>query len=121
MIHVSKSLSEIAVLRGGNKNFKLSLSEGAEVLTSLTNLGYQPLDVLIDEEGNWTTKGKPTEPHEIFIRAHTVVDTTRMKNEKYQLLAKKMQITLLFSEAHQISLDREDVYRLLRHQSIKVP
>ena len=44
-----------------------------------------------------------------------------MKNEKYQKKKKKMQITLLFSEAHQISLDREDVYRLLRQQSIKVP
>jgi D-alanine-D-alanine ligase-like ATP-grasp enzyme len=121
MIKVSKSMPDIAVLRGGNKDFKQSLEEGADVLSSLNKIGYQPLDVLIDREGNWTSKGKPTDAHEIFIRAHTIVDTTRMKNEKYQILAKKMGIPLLFSDAHDITLDREDMYRLLRQQSIKVP
>lgn len=121
MIKVSKSMPDIAVLRGGNKYFKQSLEEGAEILTSLTRLGYQPVDVLIDATGNWTSKGKPTDAHEIFVRAHTIVDTTRLKNEKYQLLAKKMGVPLLFSDAHDISLDREDMYRLLRQQNIKVP
>jgi D-alanine-D-alanine ligase-like ATP-grasp enzyme len=121
MLKVSKSLSEIAVLRGGKKDFKLSLSEGLEVLQSLTKLGYHPLDVLIDNEGEWTSKGKPTDAHEIFTKAHTVVDTTRSKGEKYQELAKKMQIPLLFSQANDIHLDREDMYRILRQQGVKVP
>lgn len=121
MLRVSKSLSEIAVLRGGKKDFKQSLQEGVEVLTSLTKLGYHPLDVLIDTDGNWTSKGKPTDAHEIFTKAHTVVDTTRLKGEKYQELAKKMQIPLLFSQADDVHLDREDMYRILRQQGIKVP
>lgn len=121
MLKVSKSLSEIAVLRGGKKDFKQSLQEGLEVLTSLTKLGYQPLDVLIDTEGSWTSKGKPTDAHEIFTKAHTVVDTTRQENEKYQELAKKMQIPLLFSQANDVHLDREDMYRILRQKGIKVP
>lgn len=114
-------MPDIAVLRGGNRDFKQSLDEGAEVLTSLNKLGYTPEDILIDREGNWTSKGKPTDAHEVFTRSHTVVDTTRMRNEEYQALAKKMGIPLLFSNAHDITLDREDMYRLLRQQSIKVP
>jgi D-alanine-D-alanine ligase-like ATP-grasp enzyme len=121
MLNVSKSLSEIAVLRGGKKDFKNSLDEGVEVLQSLTKLGYHPLDVLIDAEGNWTSKGKPTDAHEIFTKAHTVVDTTRAKGETYQILAKKMQIPLLFSQANDVHLDREDMYRILRQQGVKVP
>ncbi|MCF7843803.1 hypothetical protein K9M47_02820 [Candidatus Gracilibacteria bacterium] len=121
MIKGSRSLPDIAVLRGGKKDFKQSLLEGAEVLTSLTKLGYHPLDVLIDTDGNWTTKGKPTDAHMVFATAHTVVDTTRTKGEKYQDLAKKMKIPLLFSQAHDVTLDREDMYRLLRQQGVKVP
>lgn len=121
MLKVSKSLSEIAVLRGGKKDFKQSLQEGLEVMTSLTKLGYQPLDVLIDGEGNWTSKGKPTDAHHIFTIAHTVVDTTRSQGEKYQELAKKMNIPLLFSLGNEVHLDREDMYKILRQQGIKVP
>lgn len=121
MKKVSESLPDIAVLRGGNKDFKHSLAEGAEVLTSLTKIGYHPLDVIIDMEGAWTSKGKPTDAHTIFTKAHTVVDATRMRGEAYQVLAKKMHIPLLFSNAHDIHLDREDMYRLLRQQQIKVP
>lgn len=121
MLQVSKSLSEIAVLRGGKKDFQNSLKEGLEVLQSLTKLGYHPLDVLIDNEGKWTSKGKPTDAHEIFTKAHTVVDTTRGKGEAYQKLAKKMNIPLLFSQGNDVHLDREDMYRVLRQQGIKVP
>ncbi len=121
MIKGHSSLPDIAVLRGGNKDFKQSLTEGAEVLESLTRLGYHPVDVLIDSEGNWTSRGKPTDAHMIFTTAHTVVDTTRMKGEKYQELAKKMHIPLLFSQAHDVTLDREDMYRILRQQGVKVP
>ncbi|MBP6949256.1 MAG: hypothetical protein KBC41_03740 [Candidatus Pacebacteria bacterium] len=121
MLKVSKSLSEIAVLRGGKKDFKLSLQEGLEVLQSLTKLGYHPLDVLIDSEGVWTSKGKATDAHHIFTIAHTVVDTTRSTHEAYQELAKKMHIPLLFSQANKVTMDREDMYRILRQQNVKVP
>jgi D-alanine-D-alanine ligase-like ATP-grasp enzyme len=121
MIKVSNSLPDIAVLRGGKKDFKQSLTEGGEMLTSLTKIGYSPIDVLIDREGEWTLKGKPTDAHEIFTRSHTIIDTTRMKGEAYQELARKMKIVLLFSEAHNVTLDREDLYKILRQQSIPVP
>lgn len=118
---VSESLPDIAVLRGGNRNFKQSLQEGAEVLASLTKIGYEPVDVLIDKEGEWTSHGAPTDPHKVYSKSHTVVDTTRMHGEEYQKLAKRMQISLIFSEDETMSLNREDLYRILRQQQIKVP
>ena len=121
MINVSRSLPDIAVLRGGNKHFKTSLAEGEEVLSSLEKIGYKPLDVLIEGDGTWTVKGLQTDAHHVFSRAHTIVDTTRSKGEKYHKLAKEMGIPLLFSRANDMTLDKEDVYRLLRQQGIKVP
>ncbi len=118
---VSESLPDIAVLRGGTKNFKQSLQEGAEVLSSLTKIGYEPVDVLIDKEGEWTSHGAPTNAHKVYTKAHTIIDTTRMRGEDYQTLAKKMQISLIFSEDQTMSLNREDLYRILRQQDIKVP
>ncbi|MFA6608719.1 MAG: hypothetical protein WCT07_02310 [Candidatus Paceibacterota bacterium] len=121
MIKVSSSLPDIAVIRGGNKDFKQSLVDGGEVLKSLSSIGYVPLDVLVDTDGKWTTHGKPTDAHEVFTRAHTVVDTTRMKGEDYQILAKKMGIPLLFSQDDRVCMDREDVYKILKQQGIRVP
>lgn len=121
MLKVSSSLPDLAVLRGGTKNFKQSLIEGGEVLSSLTKIGYEPIDVLIGKDGEWTSRGAPTDAHKVFSQAHTIVDTTRMKGEKYQALAKKMKIPLIFTEEENIALDREDLYRLLRQQQIKVP
>ncbi len=121
MLNVSRSLPDIAVIRGGSNDFKLSLTEGAEVLGSLKKIGYKPLDVLIDQEGNWTLQGVPTDAHHVFTLAHTVVDTTRMKGQDYQRLAKEMNIPLLFSRANDVTLDREDMYRILRQKGIKVP
>ncbi len=121
MMKVSQSLPDIAVLRGGAKNFKQSLQEGAEVLSSLTKIGYEPVDVLIDKEGGWTSHGAPTDAHKVYTKAHTIIDTTRMRGEEYQALAKKMQISLIFSEDQTMSLNREDLYRILRQQDIKVP
>lgn len=121
MMKVSHSLPDIAVLRGGNRNFKQSLAEGAEVLASLTKIGYEPVDVLIDKEGDWTSHGAPTDAHKVYTKAHTVVDTTRMHGEEYQKLAKRMQIPLIFSEDEKVTLNREDLYRILRQQEIKVP
>ncbi len=118
---VSESLPDIAVLRGGTKNFKQSLQEGAEVLSSLTKIGYEPVDVLIDKEGEWTSHGAPTDAHKVYTKAHTIIDTTRMRGEDYQTLAKKMRVSLIFSEDQTMSLNREDLYRILRQQDIKVP
>lgn len=116
-----KSLAQIAVLRGGKHNFKQSLEEGVQVLRSLTKIGYVPIDVVINEDGLWTLKGKETDAHAIFTLARTIVDTTRPKNEKYQALAKKMKIPLLFADQNLVTLDREDMYKILRQQGIKVP
>lgn len=115
------SLPDVAVLRGGNRDFKRSLVEGGEVLASLTKLGYAPIDVLIAKDGDWTTGGRPTDAHYIYTRAHTIIDTTRMKGEQYQELAKKMGISLVLSEGDTVTMNREDMYRLLRQQGIKVP
>lgn len=121
MLKVSQSLPDIAVLRGGNKDFKQSLIEGAEVLASLTKIGYDPVDVLIDKNGEWTSRGAPTDAHAVFSKSHTIVDTTRMREGSYQELARKMNIALIFSEGNTVSLNREDLYRILRQQDIKVP
>ncbi len=121
MLKVSNSLPDIAVLRGGNKDFKQSLLEGSEVLASLTKIGYEPLDVLIEKDGSWTLRGFPTDAHSVYTKAHTIVDTTRMKGQDYQVLAKKMKIPIIFSLEEELNLSREDLYRILRQQGIKVP
>ncbi len=121
MLKVSHSLPDIAVLRGGNNDFKQSLQEGASVLTSLSKIGYEPVDVLIGKDGEWTSKGFPTDAHAVFSRAHTIVDTTKMKGQDYQALAKRMKIPLIFSHDEEVTLSREDLYRILRQQDIKVP
>ncbi len=121
MIKVSRSLPDIAVLRGGKKDFRQSLSDGAEVLSSLSKIGYQPLDVLIDKSGEWTVHGKPTDAHHIFSRTHTVIDTTHTRGEDYQKLAKRMGVPLLFSRDNEMVIDREDIYRILRQQGIRTP
>lgn len=121
MLHVSRSLPDIAVIRGGKESFSLSLSEGQEVLQSLSKLGYKPLDVLVDREGNWTTQGIPTDAHAVYSRAHTIVDTTRDTTSPHIGLARRMGVTLLFSKGHDVHMDREDMYRLLRMQGVTVP
>lgn len=121
MLQVSRSMPDIAVLRGGKAEFALSLSEGQEVLKSLTKIGYKPLDVLVDRAGNWTVQGMPTDAHYIYTRAHTVVDTTRDTESPHIALARRMGITLFFSKGHDVHMDREDMYRLLRMQGFTVP
>jgi D-alanine-D-alanine ligase-like ATP-grasp enzyme len=121
MIHVSNSLPNIAVLRGGSASFKASMEEGREVLQSLTKIGYVPLDIVIDQENSWTANGVPTDAHLIYSTCHTVVDTTRMKNQAYQALAKRMGATLIFSHDDVFCLNREDMYRVLRQKGFKVP
>jgi len=121
MLKVSRSLPDIAVLRGGKKYFKESLIDGGEVLSSLSKIGYQPLDVLIGKDGEWTAHGKSTDAHNIFSRAHTVIDTTHTHGEGFHALAKKMGIPLLFSRGNEIIMDREDMYRILRQQGIRTP
>lgn len=121
MLKVSSSLPDIAVLRGGSKHFKQSLQDGGEVLSSLKKIGYNPIDVLVEKDGNWTQAGAPTDPHIIFTKSHTIVDTTKQEGEKYHDLAKRMGIHLHFTASHAVPLDRESVYRLLRQQNIKVP
>jgi D-alanine-D-alanine ligase-like ATP-grasp enzyme len=121
MLKVSTSLPDIAVLRGGAKDFTISLQEGVEILQSLTKLDYHPLDVLIDKEGNWTLHGQPTDAHFVFSKAHTIVDATHMKGQAYQSLANRMGIPLLFSKDDKVCMDREDMYRILRQQGFQVP
>jgi D-alanine-D-alanine ligase-like ATP-grasp enzyme len=121
MLRVSESLPDIAVLRGGDVDYKASLQEGAEVLASLVKIGYSPVDVLISRDGGWTARGIPTDAHKIYSESHTIVDTTRMKGKEYQVLAKKMGIALIFSHGNTMNLNREDLYKILRQQQVKVP
>lgn len=114
-------MPDIAVLRGGKEGFSESLAEGQEILKSLSKIGYKPLDVIVDKEGNWTAQGLPTDAHAVFTRAHTIVDATRDRNADHIALAKKMGVTLLFSKGNDVHMSREDMYRLLRMQGFKVP
>jgi D-alanine-D-alanine ligase-like ATP-grasp enzyme len=114
-------MPDVAVIRGGRIDFSLSLEEGQDILKSLSKIGYKPLDVVADREGNWTSQGVPTDAHAIYTRAHTVVDTTRDKTSPHIALAKKMGVALLFSRGNDIHMSREDMYRVLRMQGFKVP
>lgn len=111
----------VAVLRGGNISFSQSIKEGEDMLNSLESKEFKVLDVLIHRDGSWSLKGVPTDPHYIFTVSSFIVDTTHSRNSSYQILAKKMNVPFLFSHAEDISLDREDTYRILRQEGINVP
>lgn len=111
----------IAVIRGGKVNTSLSLQDGKDILHSLTSIGYAPLDILIDTDGNWTMKGMPTDAHYVFTIAEAVVDTTQDEDAPWRELAKKMWVPLLLSHDDTITLDREDMYRLFRQHGLPTP
>lgn len=111
----------IAVIRGGKLNTGQSLEDGKDILRSLTSIGYKPLDILVDFDGNWTMKGMPTDSHYVFTIADFVVDTTQDKDAQWRGLAKKMWIPLLLSHDDSITLDREDMYRLFRQHGLPTP
>lgn len=111
----------IAVLRGGKVNTNQSLEDGKDILKSLTSIGYTPIDILIDTDGNWTMKGVPTDAHYVFTIADSVVDTTQDLESPYRDLAKKMWIPLLLSHDDSVTLDREDMYRLFRQHGLPAP
>ena len=116
------SLPTIAVIRGGNVRHGASLEEGVVFLKSLTSLGYEPIDVVIDKEGNWNHRGIPTDAHAIFTTTDGYVDTTRMHNAPHHALAKKMGIMNLFPHATILGEgDRETTYRILRQRGVDVP
>lgn len=114
-------LPEIAVLRGGVHRRDESMEEGVAILRSLTARGYKPLDVVIDQVGEWLLQGVPTDAHYVFTRAHTVVDTTRDRHTEYKALAKRMDVALLLSHDDTVEMDRETMYRLLRQQGVETP
>lgn len=111
----------IAVIRGGKINTNQSLESGKDILRSLTSIGYKPLDILVDFDGNWTMKGIPTDAHYVFTIADFVVDTTEDEKAPWRSLAKKMWIPLLLSHDDSITLDREDMYRLFRQHGLPTP
>ena len=55
-------------------------------------------NVIIGKDGSWTARGYPTDAHDVYSKAHTIIDTTRMEGKPYQQLAKKMHISLIFSK-----------------------
>lgn len=111
----------IAVIRGGKVNTKQSLQDGKDILKSLTGIGYTPLDILVDIDGSWIMKGRPTDAHYVFTIADSVVDATQDMEAPYRELAKKMWIPLLLSHDESVTLDREDMYRLFRQHGLPTP
>lgn len=111
----------IAVLRGGDVSFSESLTEGESMLRVFVAKNFYIIDVLIDRDGTWTTRGIPTDPHYVFTVASFVVDTTHTQGREYHLLAKRMGVPILFSHPMDIEINREDVYRLLRQHDVPVP
>ncbi|HCC06298.1 TPA: hypothetical protein DEP94_03015 [Candidatus Nomurabacteria bacterium] len=111
----------IAVIRGGKVNTSQSLKDGKDILVSLTGIGYTPLDILVDTDGSWTMKGRPTDAHYVFTIAESVVDTTQDVEAPWRELAKKMWIPLLLSHDDSVTLDREDMYRLFRQHGLPTP
>lgn len=111
----------IAVIRGGKLHGAESLKDGQEILKSLTAIGYTPLDIVVDKEGSWTLKGVPTDAHYVFTITDSVVDTTHDKNASWRELAKKMWIPLLLSHDDEVTLSREDMYRIFRQKGLPTP
>ena len=116
------NLPKVAVLRGGNVKRETSLSEGALLLSSLSKIGYEPYDVLIEEDGTWVHRGIPTDPHAVFTRVDGYVDTTRTNKEIYHDLASRMGIPDVL-RGHELPHDEdsETTFRILRQAGIAVP
>lgn len=118
----SGTLPHIAVIRGGNIRHGDSLDEGVIFLASLSKLGFQTLDVIVDKQGSWVHKGMPSDPHSIFTKADGYVDTTHMREAPHHALARRMGIKDLFPYYGFMGEgDRESVYRVLRQHNIPVP
>lgn len=116
------SLPHIAIIRGGTIRHGDSLDEGVIFLSSLSKLGYEPIDVVVDKDGTWNHRGIPTDAHAIFTRADGYVDTTRMYDAAHHALAKRMGVHNLFPHGGIVGEgDRESIYRILRQRGIDVP
>jgi D-alanine-D-alanine ligase-like ATP-grasp enzyme len=116
------TLPTIAVIRGGVSRHSDSLDEGLVFLKSLSGLGYNPLDVIIDKNGSWLHRGVTTDPHAIFTKAEGYIDTTHMHDASHHDLANRMGIQNLFPQKKLLGEgDRESIYRILRQQGIPVP
>lgn len=113
----------VAILRGGALRPADSILSGYGALDSLARMSIPTVDVYIDEQGVWHTKGVVTEPHMVFSRIDGYVDTTEDLLYEHQDLARRMGVKKLlwdFSD-DEYHADRETVYRLLRQKNIVVP
>lgn len=66
----------VGVIRGGvNPEYHLSLQAGAYILSNLSRDKYEPVDILITQDGTWHKQGIPIEPKDIKDGVDVVFNT----------------------------------------------
>jgi D-alanine-D-alanine ligase len=64
------AVPRVAVLRGGpSDEYEVSMKTGASVLSALTTLPYEPVDVVIAKNGEWVVGGFPRQPKDALAMA----------------------------------------------------
>ncbi len=123
MIGAENKNIHITVFRGGSLNHGESVQEGKDIFSHLKKHNITFSDVYVDEEGNAIKDGVRADMHHTFSNSDGYIDTTGHNNLEHNKLAKKMGLQKLFSEdmSASLSLDRENIYRVLRQNNISVP
>ncbi len=62
----------VGVLRGGNTYIEESLLSGKYILNILRTLGYEPIDILVDQDGIFYTGGISITPHKLSHKIDVV-------------------------------------------------
>ena len=98
MLEEIKKRKKIAILRGGKKNYKISMKNGANIILSLLkyNEEVDVIDVVIDIKDNWVEKGIPSDSHRVFSKADYYIDFTDDFNNEYHKLAINLDVKLIF-------------------------
>lgn len=117
------SSPKVIVLRGGSKNHSLSITTGANIVSSLSLYNAQPVDVYIDQEGKWYRNGLPVDPLHTLTLADAYIDIVNQKTrEPYHDLAERLGVERLLKVSDfPFSLDRESLFRVMRQHGILTP
>jgi D-alanine-D-alanine ligase-like ATP-grasp enzyme len=115
-----KSKKKIAILRGGKVIHKDSLASGANLILSISKSEkILPIDVMIDEEGNWFEKGVPSDAHRVLSKADYYIDTTRDHRGAHHDLAEDLKIKHLFKNGHLPFATRTNIKRILSQTNVR--
>jgi len=111
---------KIAILRGGKKIHKESLASGNQVLLSLNKYleEVEPVDIFIDQQGNWFEKGVPSDMHRALSKVDYFLDLTRDWHGEHHNLAEKINLQHVFPNTFISMNSRVNLRRILQQLTL---